>query len=86
MKPRRTHTSNQVYVLDGGNEDNDLWVHIDPENGTVSSVWELTDEERAAIADGFNVQLTVWGGQPPVAMRLVNTPLGKPPQEAPDAR
>lgn len=88
MKPRRTHTSNQVYIyeLAGGTEDNSLWVHADSAQGTVSSVWELTDEERAAIADGFNVQLTVWGGQPPVAMWLVNTPLSKPPeQEIPHA-
>lgn len=79
MKPRRTHTSNQVYVLPGGNEDNDLWVHIDPAQGTVSSVWELTDEERRAIADGANIELIVWGGQPPVGMQVVTTPLGKPP-------
>lgn len=79
MKPRRTHTSNQVYRLAGGNEDNDLWVHIDEAQSTVSSVWELTAEDRALIAAGANVQLTVWGGQPPVAMRVVDTPLGKPP-------
>ncbi len=82
MQPRRTHRSTNVYELEGGNEDNSLWVHIDQTAGTVSSVWELTDDERTAIADGFNVQLTVWGGQPPVAMRLVNTPLGKPPEES----
>ncbi len=79
MKPRRTHKSNQVYVLAGGNEDNDLWVEIDGD--TVSSVWELSAEERKAIADGQNVELKVWGGQPPVAMRVVNTPLGKPPAD-----
>ncbi len=82
MQPRRTHRSTNVYELAGGNEDNSLWVHIDQAAGTVSSVWELSEEERRAIADGFNVQLTVWGGQPPVAMRLVNTPLGKPPEES----
>jgi hypothetical protein len=72
--------SNQVFELAGGNEDNSLWVQVQHETGVprISSVWELTDEERRAIADGFNIELTVYGGQPPVAMRVVNTPLGKP--------
>lgn len=79
MKPRRTHSSNRVYELEGGTEDNSLWVHVDPVQATVSSVWELTADERALIAAGGQVQLTVWGGQPPVAMRVVDVPLGKPP-------
>lgn len=81
MKPRRTHMSNFVYRLAGGTEDNDLWSHIDQDAGTVSSVWELDEHERAAIAAGANIQLTVWGGQPPVALQTVTTPLGKAPEE-----
>lgn len=86
MKPRRTHTSNQVFELAGGTEDNSLWTHVEYEPGRaprISSVWELTPAERAAVAAGANVQLTVWGGQPPVAMRVVDTPLGKAPEGTP---
>jgi hypothetical protein len=87
MKPRRTHFSNQVYRLPGGNEDNDLWVYVDRhEDGSplVRSCWVPTDEERQAIAEGANVELVVWGlGHPPVAMGVVNYPLGAPPAEEP---
>jgi hypothetical protein len=81
MKPRRTHSSNQVFRLEGGTEDNDLWVRRDIEDGepTITSVWEPTAEERAAIAAGANIELTVWGmGTPPVALRPTDEPLGKP--------
>lgn len=38
-------------------------------NGTMTSVWEPTDEERAAIAAGASVALTVWGtAHPPVGL------------------
>lgn len=82
MKPRRTPSSNQVFRLEGGTEDNDLWVRHALEAGvpTINSVWELTDEERAAIAAGANIELTVWGtGTPPVALRTTDEPLGKGP-------
>lgn len=80
MNPRRTHESNCVYELAGGTEDNSLWVRVDQNEGTVSSVWELNEEERLAIAEGaFNIQLTIYGGQPPVAMKITNVPLGKAP-------
>lgn len=84
MKPRRTHDSNRVYRLAGGNEDNDLWVMetFDSENPAVTvilSVWEPTDAERALIAAGANVELAVWGGQPPVAVQVTEVPLGKAP-------
>jgi hypothetical protein len=84
MKPRRTHDSNSVYRLVGGTEDNDLWTTVTfdserPEVPVVLSVWEPTDEERARIAAGENIQLAVWGGQPPVAVQVTDTPLGKPP-------
>lgn len=79
MKPRRTHLSNSVFALAGGTEDNDLWTQVDAAAQTVSSVWVPTDEERRAIAAGQNIELTIYGGQPPVSMRIVDTPLGKPP-------
>ena len=43
------------------------------------TITQIKPEDLALIAAGANVQLTVWGGQPPVAMRVVDTPLGKPP-------
>lgn len=83
MKPRRTHESNKVFVLPGGNEDNDLWVTLaadEDENTVICSTWEPTNEERAAIADGANIELVIWGsGQPPVAMRTSTVALGKAP-------
>jgi hypothetical protein len=44
------------------------------------STWEPSDLERRAIALGQNVELIVFGtGHPPVAMRAVDTPLGRSP-------
>lgn len=80
LKPRRTHLSNLVWRLEGGNEDNDLWTVTDGE--TVRSTWVPTDEQRARIAAGENIELVVWGGQPPVVMRLDSTPIGAPPEAA----
>jgi hypothetical protein len=87
MKPRRTHRSNHVFVLPGGNEDNDLWVTVgkDTEDQIVlESVWELTYEEREAIYNGANVRLAIWGtGQPPVALAVTDEPLGRAPDASP---
>lgn len=70
-----------VFRLDGGNEDNDLWVtrYDESEGGPCfGSTWELTADDRAAIADGANVELIVWGVEhPPVALRLSTHVLGK---------
>lgn len=81
MKPRRTPSMNGVLRLAGGNEDNDLWYRSteDTQGAHVfSTTWEPTPEERAAIADGANVELLVWGtGHPPVAMAVTDEPLGK---------
>lgn len=79
MKPRRTHTSTSVYPLGGG----DLWVpetfdSEQPDMPIVYSVWEPTVEERVAIAAGANIELAVWGGQPPVAIETTTVPLGRP--------
>lgn len=85
MKPRRTPSSNHVFRLEGGNEDNDLWVEVRQDGGPgptqampiICSTWELTAEEREAVAAGANVELRIWGTQPPVQLVITDTPLGK---------
>lgn len=83
MKPRRTVESTGVLRLPGGNEDHDLWYQscVTPLGTHVfETVWEPTDEERAAIAGGANVELNVWGAQhPPVAVRTTLVQLGRGP-------
>lgn len=80
MRPRRTVESNQVFRLAGGTEDNDLWTRVArDEDGlqVVISTWEPTDEERSAIAAGANIELCVWGGQPPVSLAVTQVQLGR---------
>ena len=80
MKPRRTIDSNQVFRLSGGTEDNDLWARVCQDRDglpLVSSVWELSDDDRAAVAAGANIELLVWGGQPPVALATTTVKLGR---------
>jgi hypothetical protein len=84
--PRRVHSSNTVWRLAGGNEDNDLHAlnHEvdDAVTGVVdavTSVFVPTDEQREQIASGVNIALTVLGGQPPVMLRLTDEPIGKKP-------
>lgn len=101
MRPRRTPDSNKVFALEGGTEDNDLWVEVrrDAAEGSpvegmpiICSTWELTDAERAAVAAGENIELRIWGMQPPVQLVTTDTPLGRtgevayppPPDEEPD--
>jgi hypothetical protein len=82
LRPRRTHDSNTVWRLAGGTEDNDLWAQNLPD-GRVISTWVPTDEQRARIAAGANIDLCVWGGQPPVALFLDDyTPVGARPGAA----
>lgn len=77
MKPRRTPTSNTVFQLAGGNEDNDLWAERLGDGSIVLSVWELSEEERAAIAACATVELIVLGGaHPPVALGVGPIPRG----------
>lgn len=89
MRPRRTATSTKVFHLEGGTEDNDLWVtEYAPENGgpCLGSTWVPTDEERQAIAEGVNIELLVFGtGTPPVAVRLSEYVLGRPSVQEPVA-
>jgi hypothetical protein len=80
MRPRRTPTSDAVFRLPGGNEDNDLWVeHVDGQAGpALESIWELTPDERRVISEGGCVRLVVWGGgTPPVAVGVYDGPLGR---------
>jgi hypothetical protein len=40
-------------------------------NGTIESAWYPSDEEKAAIAAGRPVILTIWGGaHPPVSVNV----------------
>jgi hypothetical protein len=82
VKPRRTHESNGVFRLEGGTEDNDLWVTRNVttrDEPVICSVWEPTEDERRRLAEGANVELVVWGtATPPVAMHLTSVPLGAP--------
>lgn len=74
MKPIRTADTNTVFKLQGGTEENDLPLsRIRHEDNTVTlcSTWELTEEERAAIAGGANIELYVWGERhPPVSLAV----------------
>lgn len=76
MRARRTVLTDKVYRLPGGTEDNDLWVYEidepDEPAKIICSVWVPTTEERLAIAQGQNIRLCVWGGQPPVAIDLTD--------------
>lgn len=77
MRPRRTPSSNFVYRLPGGTEDNDLHCRIGVTPGPhtpagvpcIVAVFEPDPEERAAIAAGDNVELTILGeAMPPVSI------------------
>lgn len=48
-----------------------LPVRINAEAGTIESAWEPSDEEKAAIAAGRPVILTIWGRlHPPVSVNV----------------
>lgn len=82
LTPKRTHGSTNCFELAGGNEDNYLWARVTTDeegNPVVCSTFVPTDEQRKRIAEGSNIELVVWGGQPPVAIHLDDTPIGKPP-------
>jgi hypothetical protein len=73
MKPVRTEHTENIIRLPGGTEENDLPFYEMEVDGipVVCSVWELSAEERAAIAKGENVRLIIWGRKiPPVAIDL----------------
>lgn len=74
MRQRKVPTSNHVFALPGGNEDNDLFVEarLDADgNPALTSVWELDDDERELIGKGGTIELHVWGrAHPPVAITV----------------
>lgn len=74
MRHVKTRLTDRCFKLPGGTEENDLWVAVkedEDSNPVLCSVWEPTQEERAAILDGANIELMVWGqGTPPVAVGL----------------
>jgi hypothetical protein len=78
-----------VFRLPGGTEDSDLWLQrASDANGltVLASTWEISDEDRAAIAAGANVELVVWGDEhPPVALQTTNAPLGAAPAMSADS-
>lgn len=71
MRPRRLPGYEGVFRLQGGNEDNDLFVKRGTKDGVPfsDSVWELTENEREIVANGGTVELRVYGvGHPPVSL------------------
>lgn len=80
MRPRRTPETHDVFRLEGGNEDNDLWVSRKTDefgNRVLESVWQPSAEELEVLAAGGCVRLVVWGpGTPPVAVGVYDGPLG----------
>lgn len=63
MEPVRTRGSNFVYR--GPSPDvGDAWVERRPTERAVYLTWLLTDEERAAIADGATLRLGIIGMEP----------------------
>jgi len=85
LRPRRFHSANKVFRLQGGTEDNDLWAELaELDDQVIGECWSSTslyvptDEQRQAIMDGANIALTLIHSQPPVMLRLSDEPLGKP--------
>lgn len=78
MRPVATLNTNHNYGPPPGHEETigDLPCQILDEDGErwVFSVWELSDEERQAIANGLNVRLGIgWiGGMPPVSLGVTH--------------
>lgn len=73
MNPRRTPQTQVLFRLPGGTDEHDLWVRrgVDGPHAFVESVWELDDDERAAIAAGATVELRVWTTvTPPVSLAV----------------
>lgn len=79
MKPVRTERSNFTY-FGPSPEVGDLPCRR--EGGVVYSTWELSSDERIAVAEGANIELGIWHEPiPPVSLAIDQTPidLGPPP-------
>lgn len=77
MLPVRTANTNHSFgppigVTDGSIGDLPCEIRDDADGRWIRSVWQLSDEERAAIAAGATIELDVaWiGGFPPVALNI----------------
>jgi len=83
VTPVKTDSSNMVYV--GPTPDiGDL--HCERlRSGVVRSVWWLTPEERAMVAEGANLSLTIWGEPIPSVSLDVTNEQGVG-EDAPDIR
>lgn len=89
MKPIKTVNSNHNFgpppnVTDGSIGDLPCQVVDERDYREIVSVWELTDMERQAIANGYNIRLGVgWiGAFPPVSLGVTHE---KPMRCDPDA-
>lgn len=73
MRPVATARSNMVYL---GPEPEIADLHCERmERGVIASVWDPDPAERAAIANGANVKLFIWGEPiPPVMLTVVDEP------------
>lgn len=72
MRPVATSRSNFTYV--GPTPDVGA-LPCRREDGVVYSTWELTPEERIAIAEGANIELAIFNEPiPPVSLAIDSTP------------
>ncbi len=94
MKPIQTERSNTTFVGADGSDVLPLPARVEnfpTERGVsrmISSTWALDAEERIAIAEGANIELTVYAWTiPPVGLAIDTTPidLGPPPNAQPKA-
>lgn len=71
MHPIRTEQANVVYR--GPRDDiGDLWVQRDAQLGGVFATYELTDEDRAMLAQGGHLELGIYcEPMPPVSLRVM---------------
>lgn len=73
MQPVKTKRSNFVYK---GSTPNILDLPCRREYGVVYSTWELSHEERIAIAEGANIELGIYYEPiPPVSLAIDSTPI-----------
>jgi hypothetical protein len=73
MIPVRTARSNFVYR--GPSPDiGDAWVRREPRERAVYLVWQLSDEERRAIAEGGSIELGIYNMEPipPVSINVTS--------------
>lgn len=75
MRPIRTAETNRTFVGPPGVGDLPVLIGEDTTGQlAIRSTWDLEPEERAAIAAGANVALTVWVVQVPVRLEVVDLP------------